>query len=71
MSEEVFYIKTSDGTTFGIYDLNINEDTNQIDFSYGSVEEDIISKGYGDEVQRLVTDVVTEAMMEYMGKGIK
>lgn len=69
--KDVFYIKTKDGNAFGIYDLELSEtDVNKISFGYGSVDEKVDTRGYEDEIQSLVTEVVTTAMKEYMGKGI-
>ena len=64
---DVFYIKTKDGTSFGIYDLSINEDVNKIDFTYSCVDEELSTNTYRDEVYDIVTNIVTDAIKENMG----
>jgi hypothetical protein len=68
-SEDVFYIKASDGTAFIIYDLHMSEsDDNEISFGFGTVDETGSTKGYETEVRQIVSDVVQEALNEYLGK---
>ena len=67
MEKDIFYIKTKDGTPFGIYDLELSEE-NKITFGFGAVNESDSTNGYEEEIQEVVVDVLTKAMKDYMGK---
>jgi len=67
MSQEndVFFIKTTDGTEFGIYNLQMSEECDKISFGYESVEPLEISKEeYGSEISNIVKLLVSDAFSE-------
>ena len=61
--QEVFYVKTKDGTVFAIYDLTINDDCDKISFGYNFVEENDLDKSHYDgEIKVIVDQMVTKAI---------
>ena len=66
-NEDAFYIKTADGTSFGIFDLVISDNSNnEISFKFGNVDENGSTKGYENEVHTIVSDIVNTAINEYI-----
>jgi len=67
---DVFYIKTSDKTTFAIYDLTLNDDCDIMSFGYNFIESnDIPKEQYEEEVSNIVEKTVTEAIREEIDKA--
>ena len=62
MNKDIFYIKTSDKVDIAVFDLEVNG--NEISYSYNAVEEDVASEPYETEVREIVTDLITERMLE-------
>jgi hypothetical protein len=60
---EVFYVKTSDQTTFAIYDLTLSDDCDKISFGYNYIDENGIDKShYEEEVNMIVKQQVERAI---------
>ena len=67
---DVFYIRTSDKTTFAIYDLTLNDDCYIMSFGYNFIEpKDIPKEQYEEEVSNIVEKTVTEAIREEIDKA--
>ena len=67
---DVFYIRTSDKTTFAIYDLTLNDDCDIMSFGYNFIEpKDIPKEQYEEEVSNIVEKTVTEAIREEIDKA--
>ena len=65
----VFYVRTKDGSEFGVYDVVLDpSDVNKISFAFGSVDEKVQASDYGKEVQELVDKVMNSALQEYIAK---
>ena len=45
---DVFYIKTKDKTTFGIYDLTLSDECDIISFGYNFIDENPLDKSHYD-----------------------
>jgi hypothetical protein len=67
MTTDIFYIRTKDGTEIAVFDLEVGED--EISYSYNAVEEDIKSEPYEDEVQVILSKIITERMMKERETG--
>ena len=62
-SNEVFYVKTSDKTTFAIYDLQLSDDCDKISFGYNFIDENNLDKShYEPEVRAIVKQQVENAI---------
>ncbi len=62
---DLFYIKTKDGTDIAVFDLVI--DGREITFSYNTVEDSIESEPYENEVQAILSKLMTEQMQNEGG----
>ena len=60
---DVFYIKTKDKTTFGIYDLTLSDECDIISFGYNFIDENPLDKSHYDkEVCKIVEEQVDKAI---------
>ena len=60
---DVFYIKTKDKTTFGIYDLTLSDECDIISFGYNFIDENSLDKSHYDkEVCKMVEEQVDKAI---------
>ena len=60
---DVFYIKTKDKTTFGIYDLTLSDECDIISFGYNFIDENSLDKSHYDkEVCKIVEEQVDNAI---------
>lgn len=62
-NQDVFYIKTSDGTDIAVFDLGVVNE-NEISYSYNTVEENVNSEPYDTEVRELLSELITKQILQ-------
>jgi len=64
--DQQFYIKTTDGTSFCIYELTFNDESSTISFGYAPVEQIPCDKEeYAAEVEQIVYNIIIDAINNY------
>lgn len=64
-TEDQFYIKTTDGTVFCIYELTFDSKSSTMSFGYAPLESLSIDKEeYADEVEHIVRSSVSDFLAE-------
>ena len=65
MDNELFYIRTKDGTEIAIFDLGLVG--NNISYSYNAVEENIDVSSYDVEINEILSSLITKEILNNSG----